>query len=263
MTDRLSRERYRPRLFFALRRAAGDYYDRLGLTAAGSAILALALLGAAAAGAAFGRALAGPAGPLVAGIAVWYAGAFGWTINLLIAHRIAGYEEPGVDAVRDAFREYGAGVMKLATFDFVITAVMALDAAFFLLQKSRVMQVAGVITAYILLLWLLAMLWHGPFLIRENRRTAVILKKSALLTLDNPVFTAGAFFVTITAGLILAATGIGAVLALGGFVSCLAVRLHRELLKKYEIVEDEPEVIEDGGWPSSAGPPRRLTPRER
>ncbi len=263
MTGQHSRERYRPRLFFALRRAAGDYYDRLGLTAASSAILVLAVLGTATAGSALGRAFFGSAGPLVSGIAIWYAGAFGWTTNLLIAHRIAGYEEPGTDAIGDAFREYGAGVMKLATLDLVITAVMALEAAFFLVQKSKVMQVAGVITAYILLLWLLAMLWHGPFLIRENRRTVIILKKSALLLLDNPVFTVGAFFVTIATGLILTATGIGAVLALGGFLSCLAVRLHRELLKKYEIVEDEPEVIEDEGWPSSAEPPRRLTPRER
>lgn len=252
MTPGETQDRYRPRLGHAFKRAAGDYYDRLGLTALASALMIAPLLIAAAAANAAERLVGSLAAGLVLVAAGWFGAWFAWTANLLVAVRIAAYEDPGLDALPDVFRTYGVGVLKLAALDMAITGVMALDAGFFLMGRSVPMQAAGIVTAYLLLLWLTTMLWHGPFLVRENRRTAVILKKSALLLLDNPLFTAGAFFVTIAAGAVLAATGIGAVLAVGSFLACFSVRAHRELLKKYEIVVDEPDVVEDRGWPAPA-----------
>ncbi len=50
-----------------------------------------------------------------------------------------------------------------------------------------------------------------------------------------------------TAGALLARVVIGVPAALGGLLSCFVVRAHRALLIKYEIVDDDPDVVDRRG----------------
>ncbi|BCW98002.1 MAG: hypothetical protein KatS3mg024_0829 [Armatimonadota bacterium] len=253
---------HRPRLIWAIRRAAGDFYDRLGLMVLASAVMMLFPAMAVMAG----QALRSVAGPTATGMAMfllaWYGLACGWGVNILIAHRIAYFLDPGPDAFRDFARTFLWPSLKLGTLQLVLTMVMLVDAAFFLSRSSLLLKIAGMLMAYLLLLWLLMQVWQWPFLITEEGGVWKAVRKSGLLLLDNPFFTLGTFSVTMTAGALLLLSGIGAVVALGGLGACFIVRAHRELLMKYGVVEDEPEVIEDTGWPSSNEPPRRLNPRD-
>lgn len=253
--------RYRPRLLWAIRRALGDYYDRLGLTVLGSIVLLVPLMIATTLGGVLDRFIPRAIATVLVALLAWYGVSFAWAGNVLQAHRIAAFEDPGIDAYGQLFRRYGTGILKLASIQLVITLVVLLDTAFFLHQRFWVMQIAGVITAYILLLWSMMILWHYPFLIYENGKTLRILKKSALVVMDNAFFTAAALFVTIAGGILLTVSVVGAPLAFGGVLSCFVVRAHRECLKKYEMAEDEPEEPQDAGWPQTKDPPRRLNPR--
>lgn len=253
---------HRPRLIWAIRRGAGDFYDRLGLMVLGSAVMMLFPAVAVMAAGAL-RPVAGPAAAAVAMFLLgWYGLVCGWGVNILLAHRIAYFLDPGPDAFRDFARTFLWPALKLGTVQLVLTVVMLADAAFFLSRSSLLLKMAGMLMAYLLLLWLMMQLWQWPFLMTEEGGVWKAVRKSTLLLLDNPFFTLGAFSVTMTAGALLLLSGIGAVVALGGLGACFIVRAHRELLMKYGVVEDEPEVIEDTGWPSSNEPPRRLNPRE-
>ncbi len=192
----------------------------------------------------------------------WYGLVCGWGVNVLLAHRIAYFLDPGPDAFRDFWRVHLRAALGLATVQLVVSGVMLADAAFFLTRSSLPLRMAGMLMVYLLLLWLMMQLWQWPFLIAEEGGVLKAVRKSGLLLLDNPFFTLGAFSVTMTAGALLLVSGIGAVAALGGLGACFVVRTHRELLMKYGLVEDEPDIVEDDGWPSSSEPPRRLNPRD-
>lgn len=256
-------ERYQPRFWYAIRRGAGDFYDRMGLTVLGSIAwsVPLLLILSLAAGV---RSVAPPVVVVLivlAGAWTWAGLAFG--MNIVLAHRIAYFQDPGPDALTDGLHTFGVGALKLVLVQLLALVILGFDTAFFLSRHSAGLRVLGIVCAYALLLWLLCMTWQWPFLATENRATLKILKKSALVTADNPFFTLGVFLVTMTAGTLLLLSGIGAVAAFGGFVACLLTRAHKETLKKYGMAEDEPEMIEDEGWPSDGKPPRRLNPRSR
>ncbi len=252
----------RPRLLWALRRGFGDYYDKLGLTVLGSVIMALFALCSMTVTNILSKMAPGPILLLVGAMILWYGLAFGWAGNLLTAHRIAYFEQPGPDAWLDIFRIYGIGILKLASLQLFVTVLIFFDSVFFLARNQIFLQMVGIVTGYILLLWLMSMLWQWPYLIIENQSTLKIVKKSALVMIDNLFFTIGTFFVTITLGIILHISIAGGVAAGGGLLACFTVRAHREILKKYGIAEDEPDTVEDGGWPDASEPPRRLNPRD-
>jgi len=253
---------HRPRLIWAVRRGAADFYDRLGLMVLGSAVMMLLPFCAVLAGGALRPAIGPMPAALVTVLLSWYGLAAGWGLNVLLAHRIAYFLDPGPEAFRDFGGRFLWPALKLGTVQLLLNAVMAADAVFFLSRPSLLPKMAGMVVAYLLLLWLLMQLWQWPYLIAEEGAVWKAVRKSALLLLDNPFFTMGAFLVTMTAGALLLLSGIGAVAVLGGLGACFVVRAHRELLMKYGIVEDEPEVVEDTGWPASSDPPRRLNPRE-
>lgn len=261
MTSTAPQEKRRPRLIWAFRRGAADYYDRLGLTVLASLILTLP----AAAAFSAGPLLRGTMGPAWASgivlLVLAYGTSIAWGMNVALAHAIAFYEDPSPETLRSFFRKLGWPAARLATLQILVSAVMFADAWFFLSRPSLAPKLAGMVLAYLLLLWVLMMLWQWPFLVHDGGLVAKSVKKAALVLLDNPFYTLGAFFVTMTAGALLAVSMIGVPAALGGLLSCFVVRAHRELLIKYEIVEDDPDVVDDAGWPRSPEPPRRLNPR--
>ena len=104
------------------------------------------------------------------------------------------------------------------------------------------------------------MIWAGAFLLlmhvhahaliaRGDVALRTVLRKSALLVLDNIGYSVGVSIQALSVAVISLVTGAGAVLVLGSFVALLLSCGHRELLKRY--FPDSPEAIEPDetrGW---------------
>jgi len=146
--------------------------------------------------------------------------------------------------------------LKLLIVDLVVTTILCGDAVFFLRAKgSSLFPVLGVACGYGLFVWLMMLIYHLPLLVAQlgmesGPRPLVIVRKSFLLLADNPGFTVGLFLAIIAlavACVVPAFVGM-ALVYLGGAAFVLTHAL-RELFIRYGIVEEEPEVVQDGGWP--------------
>ncbi len=152
MSSTATQDRHRPRLIWAFRRGAADYYDRLGLTVLASLILTLP----AAAAFSAGPLLRGMVGPAWASgivlVVLAYGTSIAWGMNIALAHAIAFYEDPSPETLRSFFRKLGWPAARLATLQILVSAVMFADAWFFLSRPSLAPAVGGGG-------WLLLLLW--------------------------------------------------------------------------------------------------------
>lgn len=110
------------------------------------------------------------------------------------------------------------------------------------------MEIPGLVISAVLLwggLFLLLMHVHAfPLVVDGERSFVQILRKSALLVLDNPAFTLGVIVQATAVKVICIITGAGFFLAAVSFTALLLSIAHRELLRKYrpgEVPPDEPE----------------------
>ena len=129
-------ERYQPRFWYAIRRGAGDFYDRMGLTVLGSIAwsVPLLLILSLAAGV---RSVAPPVVVVLivlAGAWTWAGLAFG--MNIVLAHRIAYFQDPGPDALTDGLHTFGVGALKLVLVQLLALVILGFDTAFFLSRHS-------------------------------------------------------------------------------------------------------------------------------
>jgi uncharacterized membrane protein YesL len=96
-----------------------------------------------------------------------------------------------------------------------------------------------------------AMVWLGafyflmhahlyPLLTEGETSLRQLLRKSALLTLDNLAFTVGITFQSLSLSILCVVTGAGLVLINGSLVAVLLTAGHRELRGKYHSWEDRP-----------------------
>ena len=109
----------------------------------------------------------------------------------------------------------------------VLAAAMVWVAAFFLLMHAH----------------LYPLLAGGESSLRQ------LLRKSALLTLDNLAFTIGITLQALSLSVLCVITGAGLVLINGSAVAVLLTSGHRELLRKYSPHSDEPpELPETRTW---------------
>ncbi|MCE5314552.1 MAG: hypothetical protein ABFD49_08030 [Armatimonadota bacterium] len=141
--------------------------------------------------------------------------------------------------------------------DLLIMAVLAADVAFFLTMfgRSHNLVFAGlvVLMGYAGVVWLMLLMYQLPLLaaqlsMESGTGVGVILRKSFLLTADNPGFTVGLFLVIIAFAVLCAIPVIGIAALFLGASAFLTTHALRELFVRYGIVEEEPEVVEDG-WP--------------
>jgi uncharacterized membrane protein YesL len=140
-------------------------------------------------------------------------------------------------ALRLGILELAAGVVLWVNIDFyshlrgpasipgmVLSAVMVWLAAFFLLMHVHLF----------------------PLLVAGERRLRTLLRKSALLTLDNLGFTIGIAVQSLALTALCVVTGAGLVLINGSALAMLLTTGHHELLRKYS--DDPslpPEMIEN------------------
>jgi hypothetical protein len=148
----------------------------------------------------------------------------------------------------------------LFVIDGVVAVVLLGDAAFFLSIKSKAVGVVvGVVCLYLAAAWLMAAIYHLPLLPAQIRmesgpRPFVIIRKSFLLALGSPGFTLGLAFAIITLAVLCALpAGLGTAMLFLGFAAFLLTHGLRELFVRYGVVEEEPEVVEDRGWPKREG----------
>jgi hypothetical protein len=148
--------------------------------------------------------------------------------------------------------------LKLLILDLAVTVLLLGDTLFFLSVKGGlVFQIVGVLCGYIALVWMMMAMYHLPLLVAQlgmesGPKPMVVVRKSFLLVADNPGFTVGLFLVIIALAVICAVLGfVGMAVFYLGATAFVLTHALRELFIKYGIVEDEPETVEDKGWPGS------------
>ncbi|MDH7602819.1 MAG: hypothetical protein QHI38_11795 [Armatimonadota bacterium] len=147
--------------------------------------------------------------------------------------------------------------LALFAVNLVAAVVLIGDAVAYLLvwRVSAVYKILSIVCAYLAVFWILAAVYQLPLLAAQldmpsGPKPLVVLKKSFLLFGDNPGFTVALFVVIIALAVVCALPGfVGMALFFLGTSAFVVTHAVRELFIKYGIVEDEPEVVEDKGWP--------------
>ncbi len=249
--------RTRASLTKALRRGFAAAYDHLGyvvlVSFTGFAVTAIVL------GAGMKLALILELGALKfalcipAALAAWLVavGAFYY------AKKSVYHEHPSLVETLSGIRILLRPALALFLVNLTVILILIIDVAAYLLvaRTSAVYGILSVVCAYLALFWFLAAIYHLPLLASQldmpsGPRPLVVLKKSFLLLGDNPGFTAGLVVVIIALAVICALPGfVGMALFYLGTAAFVVTHAVRELFIKYGIVESEPEVVEDKGWP--------------
>lgn len=153
--------------------------------------------------------------------------------------------------IRKLFRP-GLGLFAI---DLIITLVLLGDAVFFLkMMNGLPFTLMGILCAYLTLVWGMMAMYHLPLLVAQldmesGPKPGVVLRKSFLLVADNPGFTVAVFLVIIAFAVLCALPAfIGMAVLFLGFSAFLLTHALRELFIRYGIVEDDPEVVDDGKW---------------
>lgn len=163
-------------------------------------------------------------------------------------------EHPALNETWKGIGKLFVPALSLFIIDSIITAVLLIDAVFFLRLGTFIGSMFGVLCAYLSLIWLFMVMYHLPLLaaqlkMESGTKSSVVIRKSFLLALGNPGFTVGLFLVIIAFAVLCAIPALFgiAVLFLGATAFLLTHAL-RELFIKYGVAEEEPEIPEDAGW---------------
>jgi len=231
----------------AVRRGFRAAYDSLGLVVASSlAIFCLAV--------GIERAVNGLGGIIglavgAVGLCVAYVFASALTLH---AHRMASHDYPCVGDIPGEVTRVALPALKLLLIDLVISVVVLGDTLFVFRIARGALGVIGL--GFFLcasVLWLMMSVYHLPLLaaqfqMESGPRPFVVLRKSFLLTVDNPGFTLVVLVVIIALGAVCAVPAmVGWAIFFPGAAAFLAVAALRELFVKYGVVESEPEHIDD------------------
>lgn len=256
-----------------MRRALGATYDHLGTVLLASALVTLAGLSLAylLVSVLFGLAVSvsGPRVPGGAspGAAAWLplvlAGMIAATLMgpLLaglarLAREILAREDPAFgDLFREARRLARPGAL-LAALQAWVTLLLVVDLAFFAASSSGALRFVAVPFFYLLLFWGLMLPYQWPLLAEGAGPPLVILRKSALLVLDNLSFSLGVALLSLLFSFVCAATTVGLVLLWPGTLAFFHSMATRALLRRYGLLplDPEPSPEEDDAWRLPGGP---------
>lgn len=188
-----------------------------------------------------------------AGLVAWLA-----AVGLFYyAKKLIYHEYPSTGDTLSGIRILIVPALALFFINLVVTALLLGDAiALFLAKRAQgICSALGVLCVYMTIVWLMAALYHLPLLafqldMPSGPRPFVVIRKSFLLLADNPAFTVGLFAAIIALAVICAIPGfVGMVLFYPGATAFVITHGLRELFVKYGMVEEEPEIVEDKGWP--------------
>lgn len=162
-----------------------------------------------------------------------------------LARRVAAEEDARISDFWLGFRRDFLPSLKISAFTLAVAAVIWFNTDFYGHLRGG-LAVGGTALAT-LLIWsaafLLLMHAHLHALVAGGERSLRrLLKKSALLVLDNPGFSVGITLQALVLAAVCLITGVGLPLILASLHATLLATGHRELLKKY--FPDSPEAQE-------------------
>jgi uncharacterized membrane protein YesL len=142
------------------------------------------------------------------------------------------------------FRLRFVAALKLGLLDLAALLILWVNIDFYSHLRGGA-SVPGMILAAAMI-WMAAFffLMHAhlyPLLAEGETSLRPLLRKAALLTLDNLAFTIGITFQWLSLSVLCVITGAGLVLINGSLVAALLTAGHRELLGKYHSREDRPQ----------------------
>ena len=189
------------------------------------------------------------------GVFAAYLGAVGAFCH---ANRSVYHEGPSLADTWTGIKTLFRPALGLFVLDLAITALLAGDTIFFLTVKSNpAFPLLGIACGYLTLAWLMMTMYHLPLLaaqlsMESGPRPFVVVRKSFLLMMDNPGFTVGLFLAIIALAVICAVPAlVGTAVFYLGAAAFILTHALRELFVRYGIIEEEPEIVEDKGWPKT------------
>jgi uncharacterized membrane protein YesL len=166
-----------------------------------------------------------------------------------LARKIADHEAVAIRDFFEGFREHFFPALRAGALMLAVAVILWVNVDFYSHLGGRA-AIPGMLLAAVMI-WIAAfvILIHAhlfPLIVEGEGRTGAALRKSALLTLDNPGFTIGITVQALSVGALCVLTGAGLVLALGSLHAVLLATGHRELLKKYfpdsDAAQEPPET---------------------
>lgn len=167
------------------------------------------------------------------------------------ARKILTRDDPVALDFLHGFRELFTPALRLGLARMLIYTLLITNVWFYLSRPNIVLKTLGILFLYLLLIWIVSTIYHGPMLVEQRPGALQVVKRSLLLVLDNLGFTFGLFSVIILLALFCAVTVLGLPLLSFGMMSVLQVVAVRALFVKYGVLEPEPEPAEvapDDSW---------------
>lgn len=158
-----------------------------------------------------------------------------------LAKKMITRDDPSLLDLLAGFKQFLTASWMLGLVQIVLTFIVVVNAWFYLTHGGMIVRVLGILTLYVLIIWLMSAVYHFPIMIEQRPGTFKIVKRGFLLALDNPAFTGGVFLAIILLTCFSGATLLGLPLLYMGMLSILETRAMRAVFVKYELLEPEKE----------------------
>jgi len=181
-----------------------------------------------------------------------------------MARRIARGDEVSLRDFFTGFRTHFLAALKVGIVDLAAILVLWINVDFYSHLRGAA-TIPGMVLAAAMV-WVAAFFWlmHVhlyALLVNGDRSLRQLLRKSALLTLDNLGFTVGIAFQALSLSVLCVVTGAGLVLINASAVAVLLVSGHDEVRRRYHSWEDPPppetRTFRDLWRPWESGGPRK------
>jgi uncharacterized membrane protein YesL len=153
-----------------------------------------------------------------------------------LARRIADHEPASLRDFFEGLREHFFPALRAGALTLAVAIVLWVNIDFYSHLGGRATLPGMLLAALMIWVGAFVLLMHAhvfPLIVGGERSTRAVVRKSALLTLDNPGFTIGITVQALSVTALCVITCAGLVLALGSLLAVLLTTGHRELLKKY------------------------------
>jgi len=163
------------------------------------------------------------------------------TAVFYLAKKMVTRDDPSLLDLIAGFKQFLAASWVLGLAQIILTLTVVVNAWFYLTHGGIFVRILGVLTLYILIVWMMSAVYHFPLLIEQRPGTFKIIKRGFLLALDSPAFTGGVFLAIILLTCFSAATLLGLPLLYMGMLSILETKALRAVFVKYGLLEPEKE----------------------
>jgi hypothetical protein len=151
--------------------------------------------------------------------------------------------EPELFDLSWGFRSGLGRSLRLAGIQAAMTVLLATNCYWYVFEhRSPVLTVVGAFFGYLLAFWGLASLYQWPLLSELDDPPLLVVKKSALLVLDNFGFSLAVGAVCLVLTVVMWASAVGGVLLWAGAMGMIQTQAVRELLRRYGLLPPDPTL---------------------